>query len=188
MQPLNAEDFLIGLKSGNKKIILEIYKESFPGVEKFILNNHGSISDSDEIFQEALFQLTLKLQTKDILIKTSFQAYFFTVCKNLWRKELIARKKWVRNDSLITLKSKEDDFQQSTQKEEQWQLFEEKINELSENCRNLLKDYFQKAPYKLIVKKYNYSSENVAFQRMFKCKKKLKDLITKDKRFKNLEK
>jgi len=65
-------------------------------------------------------------------------------------------------------------------------LFEQKIQELSENCRDLLKDYFNKIPYDEIVRKFNYSSENVAFQRMFKCKKKLKDLIKKDLRFKNL--
>jgi len=69
---------------------------------------------------------------------------------------------------------------------EQQRLFEEKLSELSDNCGRLLKDYFGKVSYRDIVKKYNYAFENTAFQRIFKCKKQLTELIEADPRFKDL--
>lgn len=186
MSLLSNQEYLDGLLSGDQSVILSIYDRIFSKVRYFILKNNGSQEECEEIFQEALYQLTIKLRNSDIEIKSSFEAYFFTICKNLWRKALNSKKRWVRNDDVIALTREEDTIAESYEKEERWNLFEEKIQELSENCRELLKDYFQKVSYDEIVRKFNYSSENVAFQRMFKCKKRLKDLIKNDVRFKNL--
>jgi hypothetical protein len=41
-------------------------------------------------------------------------------------------------------------------------------------------------PYSVIVEKFSYATENAAFQRVFKCKKRLMDLIKTDPRYKNL--
>ncbi len=187
MTTFTNEEYINGLSSGDQKIILEIYDKIFTKVKFFVLKNKGSEQESEEVFQEALCQLMMKLKKSEITINSSFEAYFFTICKNLWRKELISKKKWVRNDTIIELRGdKEIEHSEIFEKEERWDLFEQKVQELSENCKALLKDHFNKVPYDEIVRKFNYSSENVAFQRMFKCKKMLKDLIKKDPRFKNL--
>ena len=183
--PSNKE-YLSGLQTGDQDVLHWIYKNISPKVRYFILKNKGSKEESEEIFQEVLYQLTLRLKSSDIEIHSSFEAYFFTVCKNLWRNELIKKKKWVRNEDETLLYSKEELVDSVYDKEERWNLFEEKFQELSDNCKELLNNHFKKVPYDEIVRKFNYSSENVAFQRMFKCKKKLKDLIKKDVRFKNL--
>ena len=110
----------------------------------------------------------------------------FTVCKNIWRKELNRRKKQVRNEGVVELVAKEEDQSVFILEQERWELFEEKIALLSDNCREILKDHFNKVPYSEIVQKFQYSCENVAFQRVFKCKKRLTELIKKDHRFKSL--
>ncbi len=186
MSSLSNEEYLSGLLTGNQDVILGIYEKIFPKVRYFILKNKGSQKESEEIFQEALYQLTVRLQSTTIEINSSFEGYFFTICKNLWRKELLSGKKWVRNEEVIAQYSEESSLFEVYEKEQRWELFEQKMNDLSENCRQLLNEYFKKVSYDEIVRKFNYSSENVAFQRMFKCKKKLKDLIRKDLRFKNL--
>ncbi len=186
MPSISNKEYLTGLQSGDQDVILEIYKNIYSKVTYFILKNKGTRGDSEEIFQEALYQITIRLKSSHIEINSSFEAYFFTICKNLWRKELNKNKKWVRNEDVISLNIEEDVVDDVYEKEECWNLFEEKFQELSSNCRELLNDHFKMVPYDEIVRKFNYSSENVAFQRMFKCKKKLKDLIKKDVRFKNL--
>ena len=181
------EVFLEGLRDGNEKIILKVYELIFPKVKNFIFNNKGGQAESEDIFQEALYQLIVRLKSSEVIIHSSFEAYFFTICKNLWRKRLTSEKKWVRNDEFTTLESDNTDLVTKILSEERWELFEEKLNQLSENCKALLKDYFSKVSYDAIVKKFNYTSENVAFQRIFKCKKRFGDLIKRDARYQKLK-
>lgn len=186
MSQSNPNIFLEALLKGDEKTILKIYKEILPKVASFVKNNKGTHNDAQEIFQKALYQLTARIKVRNFEINTSFEAYLFTACKNLWRRELNKQKKEVRNDGLFELVSEDQDNSRAVLEQERWELFEEKITSLSENCKELLKLYFKKTSYKAIVEKFDYANENTAFQRVFKCKKKLADLIKVDKRFQEL--
>jgi RNA polymerase sigma factor (sigma-70 family) len=177
---------IIALLNGDEKTMHLIYNTLYPKVKIFVYRNKGNGHDAEEIFHNALFQLIAKAKVKGIQINTSFEAYFFTVCKNLWYQELNKRNKEVRNDGVFELKDENDDHIESILYQERWDLFEETLLELSENCQKLLKDYFNKVSYNEIIKKFSYSTKNVAFQRIFKCKKQLTKLIKKNSRFKNL--
>ena len=186
MQENNNQLYLKALCSGDEKVILEIYSKCFPEVQRFISKNNGNHEDAEEVFHNALFQLTARYKVRNFEIKSTFNGYLFTVCKNLWRKELNRRKKEVRNDGVVELVIKKEDHSTLILEQERWELFEEKMELLSENCKKILIDHFDKVPYSEIVQKFKYSCENVAFQRVFKCKKRLAELIKKDSRFKEL--
>lgn len=174
------------LVNGDKKTLKSLYTVLFPKISFFILKNSGQKKDAEEIFQNALFQLIVRAKTNGIEIKSSFEAYVFTVCKNLWLKELNNRKGLVRNDGVLELKVETTETIESILNQERWDLFEEKLTLLTDKCKLLLKDFFNKVPYREIVKKFKYSCENVAFQRVFKCKKRLADLIKADVNYTNL--
>ena len=174
------------LLQGDEATIRLLYDTLFPKFTGFVKNNNGTYNDAEEVFHEALYQLIARAKVGGVEIRSSFEAYVFTVCKNLWMKELNKRKKVVRNDGVFELKAKEDDRIESVIQQERWELFEEMLDRLTENCSKLLKDYFNKVPYSEIVKKFSYATENTAFQRIFKCKKKLAELVKGDRRFKNL--
>ncbi|NQY07783.1 MAG: sigma-70 family RNA polymerase sigma factor [Flavobacteriaceae bacterium] len=186
MSESNSNTYIEALCDGNERVILEIYKNYFSKTASFITKNNGTYEDAQEIFQLVLYQLTARAKVKKFEVKSSFEAYLFTACKNLWRRELNKRKKQVRNDGVLELLSEEEENGRSILEQERWELFEEKIAELSENCMKLLGAYFKKVSYKEIVQQFGYASENAAFQRVFKCKKRLTDLIKKDNRFKEL--
>ncbi len=186
MKAKQSNIYLKGLLSGDLIIINTIYKNNFPKVVGFIKKNKGAYRDAEEIFQDALFHLIVRSKVRTLEIKSSFDGYLFTICKNLWYKELNERKNRVRNERGLELKDETFKHISFILEQERWELFEEKLNELSDNCKTLLKDYFNKVSYDIIVKKFNYSSENVAFQRVFKCKKKLASLIKSDRKYKDL--
>jgi len=186
MTQSNSNIYLKALLDGDEKIILKIYSEMLPNVASFIKKNKGTQHDAQEIFQKALYQLTARIKIRDFEINTSFEAYLFTACKNLWRRELNIRKKEVRNDGVFELVSEEQDNSRAVLEQERWELFEEKIISLSDNCKELLQLYFKKVSYKVIVEKFGYANENTAFQRVFKCKKRLAELVKLDKRFQEL--
>lgn len=183
----NPNYFINGLKTKNEKVILEIYKNNFPNVKHFVIINSGKQTDAEDVFQKALLQIIARVQVQNVEIKSSFEAYLFTACKNLWRRELNKSKKEVTIDKPIELYNEERDIAVSILEQERWEFFQEKLELISENCREILKRFFKKTPYKEIAKELGYSDENVVRQRVFKCKNKLTETIKKDDRYNQLK-
>ena len=183
MSSFSGNSHMHQLAQGDDKVIKLLYDKVFPKVVNYVSKNNGKYEDAEEIFQKTLYEIIVRIKVKGIEIRTTFEGYVFTVSKNLWLQELNSRKKRVRNDGVFELIAEEDKTIASIVEQERWELFEEKLKLLSDNCRALLKDFFDKVPYKAIVKKFSYSCENVAFQRVFKCKKRLGDLIKADSRY-----
>jgi len=179
--------FLEALCNSNSKVIEKLYQNNFQSVRKFVLQNKGSHEDAEDIFQKALLQIAVRFKKTPFKINTSFDAYLFTVCKNLWRRELNNSKKWVTTDRDLTLNDENHDIALSVLEQERWELFMENLEKISANCKVILKMFFNKKPYAEIVRLMNYNSETVARQRVFKCKTKLIALIKKDKRFNSLK-
>ncbi|WP_025666005.1 RNA polymerase sigma factor [Aquimarina megaterium] len=185
--PKEETNILKQLADGNEIVIQGLYTAVFPKVVSFILKNKGDRADAEDIFQKALLQLIARYKVKSFIIESSFEAYLFTVCKNLWRRELNKEKKRVTNDSIAELSREEDDMTMAALEQEKWELFQEKLNEISDNCKQLLQLFFQKTPYKKIVQKLGYSSDNVVRQRIFNCKSQLAKLIKKDPRYNDIK-
>lgn len=175
-----AEQFL----KGNQKTIEEIYRVSYDNVEKYIKANGGSSQDAEDIFHSSLVQIYEKLKSGKTKIK-SFHDYVFIVCRNLWRRE--KAKSRVTDSDVVTLLSEEHDQTRFSIESEQWELYNEKLNLLSENCKKLLKMIFDRKTYTEIVDHFSYSTQSVARQRVFKCKAKLVQLISSDIRFTRLK-
>ncbi len=174
------------LLNDNEQVLKLVYESFYPKVKSFVYHNRGSDKDAEDVFHNALFQLLVRARIKGVQINTSFEAYFLTVCKNLWYKELNKKKKEIKNEGVFELKSEDDYLTEGILYQERWDLFKEMFLKLSENCQELLKDYFAKVSYNAIVKKFSYATKNVAFQRIFKCKNKLTQLVRLDVRFKGL--
>ncbi len=181
-------DHLNTLLQGNSKYIQKVYEKNFPLVKRFVFQNRGKQEDAEDIFQKALLQIIVRYKKDKFIIKTSFEAYLFTVCKNLWRRELNKSKNKVTKKGILELESEEHDFAMAILEQKRWELFTENLELISNNCKKILKLFFAKVPYKRIVEELQYNSELVARQRVFKCKAKLKDLIKKDKRYESLTK
>ncbi|WP_458627590.1 RNA polymerase sigma factor [Winogradskyella sp. PC D3.3] len=178
--------YLKALLKSDTEVINAIYKNNFYKVRSFVIKNNGHQEDAEDIFQKALLQLAVRYKKEKFVIKTSFEAYIFTVCKNLWRRELNKSKIKVTSDGVIELKDENEDIALAALEQKRWELFTESLELISENCKQVLKLYFAKVSYAKIVKAFEYKSETVARQRVFKCKNKLKELVRNDNRFKSL--
>jgi RNA polymerase sigma factor (sigma-70 family) len=181
----NDAYFIEGLRTGEQTVLEEIYDCFFIKVKIFVLQNKGSVSDAEDIFHNALIQLYIRLKNRELTIKSSFEAYLFTTCKNLWRREL--NKKRVTDSKVIELEDKETENAVALLEQEQWELYIQKFQLLSENCRKVLTLLFNGTSYDDIVKTFSYASKVVARQRVFKCKTKLTKLIQEDKTFSKIK-
>jgi len=182
----NDAYFIEGLRTGDTTVLQEIYEQFFTKVRAFVLQNKGTVIDAEDTFHNALIQLYIRLKNRELIIKSSFEAYLFTTCKNLWRREL--NKKRVTKTNVVELEDKETENALALLEQEQWELYIEKFQLLSENCRKVLTLLFNGTSYDEIVKMFSYASKVVARQRVFKCKAKLTRLIQEDEKFSKIKK
>ncbi|MEQ6123682.1 sigma-70 family RNA polymerase sigma factor [Pseudotenacibaculum sp. MALMAid0570] len=182
----NSSYFLNALATGNSLEIQSIYKDCFPFVRKFVMQNKGNTEDAEDIFQKALLQIAVRYKKEKFEIKNTFEAYLYTVCKNLWRRELNKSKNRVTNNGVVELVTEEKDQAIAIVEQKRQELFTEKLQLISDNCKKILNLFFAKISYAEIAREYDYSSETVVRQRVFKCKKQLMGLIKKDHRYLSL--
>ena len=179
--------YLTSLINGDSKGIGKIYTKLYPKVKRYILSHDGSEDDAKDVMQKALMQFSARAQDPDFKISSTFEGYFITIAKNLWRREAKKSKLRVTNEQVVDLPSDDMEIARSAYEQEKWELFEEKLNAISENCRELLKLFFNKVSYNKIAALKDYASENTVKQRIFKCKAKLKEVIQADVRYKELQ-
>jgi RNA polymerase sigma factor (sigma-70 family) len=173
--------FIEGFLRGDPAIFNEIYNNTFKNIVRFIVSRGGTEKEAEDIFQNSLIHLYVKLKEEELHID-SFENYLFIVCRNLWRSES-AKKNRVTKLDAIPLVSDEIDKAIFYAEQSQWELYKEKFELLSEQCQNILKMTFNKKSYAEIVEVYKYASQTVARQRVFKCKTRLIKLIKKDRRY-----
>lgn len=187
MQKETNDYYLNGIKERNEEVVRNIYEEFLPKVKSNILNNSGQIADARDVFNKVIYQFTARLEKDTIEVKSTFEAYILTACKNLWRRELgKIEKRRVTNEEVRELYYEERDMTQATLEQERWELFNEKLKAISENCRAILQMFFQKMSSKEIMTKMDYGSETTVRQRIFKCKAMLAKTIKQDRRYSEL--
>ncbi len=175
---------IVALLNGDREIIRMLYKVLLPKLIGYVRSNQGTEEDAEEVFHQALSQILFRARNKGVPLKSNLEVYLFMACRNLWLQELTRRSKLIRNEFLQT---KRDDNGVGVKEKEilesMWVQFEEKLINLPGSCNCLLRDYFNEMSYSEIVDKYGYANKNTAFQQIFKCKKKLKELIYADSKF-----
>lgn len=182
-----SNDTLKKLVEGDREVIKKLYVNVFPKISAYVLKNKGTVEDAEDIFQKLLMQVIARYKTKIFTIESTIEGFLYVAGTNLWKRELNKKKRKVTNNEIMELVSEEDDFVLAALEQERWELFQEKLNKVSENCKALLKLFFKKTPYKEIVKKLGYKSDNVVRQRIFNCKSQLLKVIKNDTRYNELK-
>ena len=77
---------LEAILEGNEKVINAFYQNAMRYVGGFILQRNGNQEDVEDVVQEALMALYQKLNTSSLRITVSLQTYFFSICKNKWKR------------------------------------------------------------------------------------------------------
>ncbi len=181
-------DYLKAIKDRDNKVIKKIYEEFLPKISRFVLQNKGNQQDAKDILDLAVYQISARLYREQIELRSSFEAFLYTACKNLWRRELNKKsKKRVTNEQVKELYYEEKDLAVSSIEQDRYFLFQEKLLELSENCKTILNLYFDKLSSKQIMNQLGYASETTVRQRIFKCKNKLIKLVQEDPKFQDLK-
>lgn len=178
--------YLEALVNNDSSIVVEIYTKFYPKTASFVVSNKGRQEDAQDVFQDALVYLIYVYKENAIEIK-SFEAYLFTICKNIWKRRLKNKKEHLVKDGIYSITDKITQTSVFILEQKREDLYTKSFAKLSENCRSILSLYFNTMNYEDLLNTFSYNSTDVARHRVFKCRKKLIQLIKQDKQYRTIK-
>jgi len=178
--------YINGILHSDERIVNELYQKLFPISAAYITKNGGSYEDAEDIFQHVIMQIATRIKALTFNTEAPLDAYILKACKNNWMKAAKKRSKhrvtsWTEMDVEV-----KEEIANNVVDQERYDLFREKLTQLTDNCKSVLQLHFDGNSGKQIMASLNYASELTVRQRIFKCKQKLIKLVQQDSRFMEL--
>jgi RNA polymerase sigma factor (sigma-70 family) len=189
---MNHQDqkYIDALIHNNVPILEELYQRFSDKIKWMVLQNNGSEADAGDIFQDALLCIYRRARVGAFILTCPFEAFLYTICKRRWLKELAKRKQqWVTIGSKKEYNIGENSFKlaEEIEKDEARNyLFTQKLEELGENCRKLLRMNWSGRSLEEVAKAMNISY-GYARKKKSLCMEKLIMLIKQSAAFETLK-
>lgn len=153
-----------------------VYKEIYPMVEKYVMENSGSKDDARDVFQDAMYILIKKLSNEGFELSSKLSTYLYAVGKNLWLRKL-TKKDLNAGEYAAEIKAAdfEDDEHERLMRVKNMKVG---LERLGEPCKSILIEfYFNQKSMKEIAEMFHYSNPDNAKNQKYKCLMRLKKLV-----------
>jgi RNA polymerase sigma factor (sigma-70 family) len=188
MRNLSNEEIFEAIKREDRRILNHLYAHYYPSASYFIKKHAGTEADVQDIFQDALVIIFLKVKKSIPEVKSTFSSYLHSIVYYLWIKELRRRRISKKNIPLPDMDELIDD---SLMEEyilmEKRKLVLENFYKLGEECQKLLTLFINETPVFRITKIMGFSSEQYCRNRKTNCKEKLIKKIWNSPRYYELK-
>ncbi len=192
MKEIASENILKGIIENDREIIQYVYREYFESVKKFVLKHRGTREDAKDLFQDGIVIIYEQANSKNLVIKSSFYTYFYTICKYQWLKILRERdNKYFESidnnlefDRIYSLEVKRE-LDELIEKENRIKIYQKHFRNLSEECQRVLRLMAKGYKPDEIRETMNYKSVGYTYKKRRICKERLINLIKNDKNYKN---
>ena len=177
MSNFEQEKILLkGLALNDRLVVEAIYRDNYPMIQSFILNNNGNSDEARDIFQEAMIVVYEKAVSGTFELNCQLKTYIYSVCRRLWLKRL---QQLQRYGSLIEnaedTVAVEEDLELHEKHNADFILMETAMNKIGEPCKSLLDAYYlQKKNMQEIAADFGYTN---AKTQKYKCLVRLKKLF-----------
>jgi RNA polymerase sigma factor (sigma-70 family) len=185
----NDQRILAGIFSNDlNAIIHQLYKQYSGMVIAFIITNHGSQQDGEDVFQEALIALINLVKSGKFRGEASLQTTFISIARNIWLNEQKKRKSLDTRGKLFeNARQPEADPSSLLLEREVSEQFLTVMNRLAEGCKALLTMvYYENLSFKDILDRTHFENEQVIRNKKYKCMRELTEMIKDDPTFKNI--
>lgn len=176
-------EYLNGLKTKDPAAMRQVYREFYPSVLSYVLQNSGSDEDADDLFQETLI-IIYKQVREGRNIDCSLNTYFISVARLQWLKELRRRRKYHRGSEHEELMNNLEDYSSGVgtdiENSEKQSIYQRAFTRLGEDCKKILLLFYNKVPLKEIAVRMGFAGEKYAKKRKYQCKEKLVKMIEAD--------
>lgn len=175
-------------KKEDKKALLYVYKTYFPQVRHYIMENSGNELDADDVFQDAVVLIYIKIRNNTLYLSSSFGTYLNGVVRYFWVKELERKRRYfghpLHTENHPTY---EDNFIEEYSLLEKRKLIMQHFNELNGECKKIIELNILETPLSRITAIMGYSSDQYTMNRRTLCKERLITAIWNNPRYKELK-
>ncbi|XZF13344.1 RNA polymerase sigma factor [Chitinophagaceae bacterium MMS25-I14] len=183
--PLHTEQHMLGeLALGKQAATERIYRQHYPVISHWIINNGGDESEAGDVFQEAMVILFQKAQHEDFRLSCKIGTYLFAVSKHLWYKKLQQRQRqpgYLPDDAGIDEGrdwAYEDDVKVYEERELHYEQLDAALSQLGEPCSSLLKAFYhQDKSMQQIATEFGYTNPENAKTQKYKCLTRLRKIF-----------
>ena len=157
---------------GRESFFLELYKNSFPAIAKYISKRGGSFEEARDIFQDAVVLYYEKLVDDKLNLLVNEQAYLMGIAKHLWIRKYNVDSRNVDIDEAGQLAEQQGEAMPVTQKLLNF------LETAGQRCMDVLKAfYYDKLNITEVAEQFGYSGERSATVQKYKCLEKVRDTV-----------
>lgn len=168
---MTEQELFARICKGDEQALEIVYQKNYRMMVRMVTSNNGTEEEARDVYQEAVVVFWQKAISGNLVLTSKMSTYIYSICLNLWRKEL-ERKKRFSSEEKDSVEIQEQD------KKERARIIRECIDKLDDTCRKVLSYYyFDGMSMKDIAEKVGFANTDTAKTKKYKCKKKLDELI-----------
>lgn len=169
---MSDDEVIAKIKKGDERALDFLYKKNYKMMTNMIIKNNGTEEEAKDVYQEALIVVWQKAMNPDFILSSKISTYLYSICQNLWRKELERKSRHTGEDEITSSVIIDID------KKERIEVVNQCINNMGETCRAILTYYyFDEMSMAEIAKKMGFSNSDTAKTKKYKCKQELDKMI-----------
>lgn len=184
-----SSEIVKGLLSGDNKIYRYLDAVYRKQVIKHVRANSGSREDGEELYQDVVMEVIIKVE-QDVYDeeRSKFHTYFMMISRSRWKDRLRKRKRAIQTTSLDESYEQITDFDEGEQNEQdryykKVQATSGYMSRLTEDEREMIRSfYLAQKPLKAIAEEMDITYE-YAKQKLYRIRKKLRDMSGNDPDF-----
>ncbi|MBX3254602.1 MAG: sigma-70 family RNA polymerase sigma factor [Chitinophagaceae bacterium] len=185
------QKYITALVENDVVLLDELYRKFSGKIKWMVLQNNGSETEAADIFQDALLSIYNKAKTGDFTLTCPLEAFLYLVCKNKWLNVLNKKKtqKVTNTDTDGFNYIGEDNFKLAEDcvlQQERSNLLAEKLAEMGESCKQLLKLSWSGISMDEVAKKLNVTYA-YARKKKSECMARLISLVKQSPKFNSLK-
>ncbi len=159
------------IKVGDERSLDYLYQKYYGMMTKLVMRNSGTEDEAKDIYQDALVVFWQKVKNDQLVLTSKISTYIYSICQNLWRKELDRKKR-------LSYEAKEGNTSMDFDKEERIEIVNKSVQSMGDTCRKVLSYYyFDNMSMSEIAEKLGFANADTAKTKKYKCKKELDKMI-----------
>lgn len=164
------------------KVLNNLYGSVLPKVKRYICSNSGNEEEAYDIFQDAVLIFYKQVALNKFNDAFKIENFLFSISKNLWINYIKRKQKMVTTDFHEFDTEVPDNVLDDILTNEKLALAKKVFHSLDEKCKELLNYiFYQDLSMQDICERMNFQSISAAKMQNYRCKKKLAELIQKNK-------
>ena|SRR5690606_20963025 len=168
---MNEKEIYQRICQGDEKALEILYKKYYRMMTKLVITNSGTEEEAKDVYQDALIVFWQKANSGDLVLTSKMSTYIYSICQNLWRKELDRKKR-------LSHEEKDSSVTVDMDAPERERIMLRCIEQLGDTCKKVLMYYyFEELSMQDIADKLGFANTDTAKTKKYKCKQKLDELV-----------